>query len=50
VRTTAWASFSTLYESIAAGVVVYTAALLTQWLCSGRAPGPEQLAISALRG
>ena len=39
-----------LAESIAAGAVVYTAALLTLWVCSGRPAGPEQLAISALRG
>jgi hypothetical protein len=44
------ASVLGLVESVATGVVVYTAALLTLWLCSGRPPGPERLAISALRG
>jgi len=35
------ASVLGLAESVAAGVVVYTAALLTLWLCSGRPPGPS---------
>ena len=39
-----------LTESVVAGAIVYALLLLTLWLCSGRPSGPEQLAISALRG
>ena len=39
-----------LAASIIAGGAMYTAALLTLWLCSGRPSGPEQLVVSSIRG
>jgi O-antigen/teichoic acid export membrane protein len=39
-----------LAESVLTGAIVYAVLLLTLWLCSGRPSGPEQIAISALRG
>jgi hypothetical protein len=39
-----------LAASMTAGGAMYTAALLTLWLCSGCPSGPEQLVVSWIGG